>query len=57
MISEGAMRSIEESVKRQFAKVFEVSDWRLFKQMAEIYLRQAAFLCKRDVKGPPNLAG
>ena len=47
------MSSIEESVKQQFMKVFAQSDWHLFKRMAEFYLRQAAFLRKRDL-GVPN---
>lgn len=49
------MRSVENSVKRQFAKVFTESDWRLFKRVADIYLRQAAFIRKRHVEAPPEL--
>ncbi|HTG14527.1 MAG TPA: hypothetical protein VK747_04585 [Blastocatellia bacterium] len=33
-------------MKSQFAKVFVSSDWRLFKEMAEINLSEAAFLKK-----------
>ena len=40
------MPSVEQSVKSQFAKVFSTSDWRLFKEMAEINLSEAAFLKK-----------
>ena len=47
--------SIEKSVKQQFAKVFERADWRLFKKVAECYLRQAAFLRKHDVNAPSKL--
>ena len=51
------MVGIEESVKKQFAKVFTVSDWRLFKRMAEFYLQQAAFLLTSNlsVSVPPGL--
>ena len=49
------MDSVEKSVKQQFAKVFEPADWRLFKRVAECYLRQAAFLRKHDVNAPSNL--
>jgi hypothetical protein len=41
-------QSIEQSVKRQFARVFAASHWRLFKSMAELYLRRAVFLRKAD---------
>lgn len=40
------MSSLEQSVKSQFAKVFRTSDWRLFKEIAEIYFSEAAFLKK-----------
>jgi hypothetical protein len=49
------MVSIEKSIKQQFARVFQRSDWRRFKRVADVYLRQAAFLRKRDIKAPPNL--
>lgn len=42
-------------MKQQFARVFQPSDWRLFRQMADIYLRQAAFLRKSDIEAPPSL--
>ena len=40
------MTNIEQSVKSQFAKVFTVADWPLFKVMAEANLREAATLQK-----------
>ncbi len=42
--------SLEQSVKDQFARVFPASDWRLFKEMAEIYFSEAAFLKKSAFK-------
>ena len=49
------MSNVEKSVKQQFAKVFKPSDWRLFKHVADVYLRQAAFLRKRDVRASSQL--
>lgn len=49
------MPSIERSVKQQFARVFTASDWRLFKRMAEFYLRQAAFLRTSHLNVPADL--
>lgn len=43
------MPSIEQITKQQFAKVFAVSDWRLFKVAAEYYLKTAAFIKTRDI--------
>lgn len=43
------MPNIEQSVKSQFAKVFTVADWPLFKKMAEANLREAATLLKADM--------
>ena len=43
------MPSIEQSVKSQFAKVFSVEDWPLFRKMAEANLREAATLLKTDM--------
>jgi hypothetical protein len=40
--------SIEQRVKSQFAKVFSPSDWKLFKEMAEASLSEAAFLKQAD---------
>lgn len=43
------MPSIEQITKQQFAKVFAVTDWRLFKVAAEYYLKTAAFIRTRDI--------
>jgi hypothetical protein len=43
------MPSIEQSVKAQFAKVFQTSDWHLFKSIAEANLRDAARVKKADM--------
>jgi hypothetical protein len=43
------MLSLEQTVKKQFAREFHASDWRLFKSMAEFYFQRAVFLKKRDV--------
>lgn len=44
------MPSLEQSVKDQFAKVFAARDWRLFKEVAEINLAEAAKLKKSSFK-------
>ncbi len=44
------MPSLEQSVKDQFAKVFASRDWRLFKEVAEINLAEAAMLKKSSFK-------
>ena len=49
------MASVEESVKKHFARVFVAKDWSLFKKMAEFYLRRAAFLRTNDVDVEQNL--
>jgi hypothetical protein len=46
--------TVEEDVKQQFARVFEKSDWKLFKGIAESYLQQAARLRKKDLHGIPR---
>jgi len=38
------MLSLEQSVKVQFAKVFQLKDWKLFKDVAEINLSEAVML-------------
>jgi hypothetical protein len=43
------MTDIEQSVKSQFAKVFAMADWRLFKKMAEANLQEAATLLEKDM--------
>jgi hypothetical protein len=50
-----AMGSVESSVKRQFARVFRESDWRLFKKIADSYFGQAAFLLKHQLRVSPDL--
>jgi hypothetical protein len=49
------MTSIEQSVKAQFAKVFDVSDWQLFKKLAESNLREATLLKTADMLIEPSL--
>jgi len=46
------MPSLDQSVTGQFGKVFASSDWPLFKEMAEIYFSEAAFLKKSAFKAP-----
>ena len=46
------MLTIEQSVKAQFEKLFDATDWRLFKTMAELNLKQAAELKKKDMPVP-----
>ncbi len=46
--------SVEKDVKQQFARVFEQSDWTLFKGIAESYLQQAARLRKKHLRGVPR---
>lgn len=43
------MPDIERSVKSQFAQVFTVADWPLFKKMAESNLHEATSLLKADM--------
>jgi hypothetical protein len=48
--------SIEQDVKRTFAREFVKNDWTLFKSMAEFYFQTAVFLKTGDVKYvAPNL--
>ena len=49
------MTSVEATVKAQFAKVFTAADSTLFKQVAEINLREAAELLTTDISGPEHL--
>lgn len=46
----GAMPSVEQSVKDQYAKVFGQADWRLFKEAAESLLREAAHIKTDDMR-------
>jgi len=41
--------SIESQIKQQFAKIFTVNDWRIFKLLAEYYLKTASKLRKRNI--------
>ncbi len=50
------MDSVEQTVKQQFARVFCSADWYLFKNVADCYLRQAAFLRKRHIVATTDLA-
>lgn len=43
------MPTTEEDTKGQFARVFLSSDSKLFKDMAEVYFRQAVFLRTKDL--------
>ncbi len=48
--------SIEQDVKRSFAREFVKNDWTLFKSIAEFYFQSAVFLKTADVKYvAPNL--
>jgi hypothetical protein len=42
--------SVEQSVKAQFAKVFQSADWKLFKRTADALFREAAFIKTRDMR-------
>lgn len=44
------MATIEQSIKEQFSKIFTSKDWQLFKEIAEINLKEAVFLKKSDFK-------
>lgn len=43
-------QQIQQQIEGEYAKVFEEKDWRLFKDIAEYYLRSAAYLKKKDIK-------
>ena len=43
---------MEQSVKAQFEKLFDATDWWLYKTMAELNLKQAAELKKKDMPVP-----
>ena len=42
-------KSIERSIKDQYAKFFEESDWHIFKKTADFYFETAAKLLKKDI--------
>ncbi len=41
--------SIEQSIKKQYAKVFKKTEWESFKIIAEYYLSKAAVLKRKDI--------
>jgi hypothetical protein len=47
-----AAPSLEQAIKAQFARLFTQSDWALFKQMGEFYLRSAVALKIADIDAP-----
>lgn len=48
--------SVERFTKQQFAKLFRQHDWRLFKNVADCYLKQAAYLRKKNIVATEDLA-
>jgi len=49
-------KSIERSIKDQFAKFFEQTDWIIFKKSADYYFETAARILKKDISyGEENL--
>ena len=42
-------KSIEQTIKEQYSKIFEEKDWRHFKKIAEYYFETAATLRKKDI--------
>jgi len=49
-----AMPSVEQLVKEQYAKLFDVDDWPLFKETAEAFLREAAHIKTTDMQFWPT---
>lgn len=49
------MDSVEQSIKRQFAKIFATKDASLFKMMADANLQEAAHLRKDNLPVPASL--
>ena len=45
----GAVPSLEQSIKNQYAKLFGVNDWPLFKEAAEAILKEAAHIKTTDM--------
>lgn len=43
------MPSVEQIIKKQYAKVFKKNDWEFFKIVAEYYFKKAATLKKADI--------
>jgi len=48
-------KSIEQSEKEQFAKIFSKDDWRLFKEFAEIYFQEATRLKRYNMQVSPHI--
>ncbi|HYE34636.1 hypothetical protein [Methylocaldum sp.] len=48
------MISLEQSIKKQYSKIFCVSDWLLFKQTSEAQLKEAVHLKKPDMRFEVN---
>ena len=48
-------KSIEQSEKEQFAKIFSKDDWRLFKGFAEIYFEEATRLKRYNMQVSPDI--
>ena len=49
-------KSIERTVKDQYAKFFEQSDWNLFKKSADYYFETSAKILRKDIQyGDENL--
>jgi len=48
------MPSVEQLVKDQYAKLFGVADWPLFKETAEALLREAAHIKPADMQFSPS---
>lgn len=48
------MQELEQSTKAQFAKVFAVSDWHLFKEVADLNFKEAVMLKKSAFKHVPE---
>lgn len=48
------MPSIEQSIKNHFSRVFQSSDWGLFKEVSDINLAEAAMLKKKSFKSVPQ---
>lgn len=44
------MKSIEQTIKKQYAKIFEFRDCPVFKKMADYYFESAAKILKKDIE-------
>jgi hypothetical protein len=52
---EDAMPRVEPEVKTQFEQIFKSSDWKLFKRIAEVNLREAAYLRSSDMRADATI--